>query len=266
MIDLRGIDFAALKGGKLEQADRALHTYRRAIRAIADPAELFIAQYDQSKSRFPLRRDEIDMNRPGRLPAECRNADRRMSAVKAGASHIWPPTLVSQSLKASHAELCKDISPELAGTIRMEELALGPAVESAMAEYHAPSAQRVAEELAALDEVFVEAADHHPLIAITIFYAAAILIHPFRDGNGRATRALVEATLHTSGLTGRHYLSIEGVFREQERANGFRLAKLDQDGDWAVFSDFFYGLLISSLAQNRKGASNHINSIVNRFG
>ena len=66
--------------------------------------------------------------------------------------------------------------------------------------YVAPPAEEVPELMDDLLE-YINTTSHHPVTAAAIAHVQFESIHPFRDGNGRAGRALVQTILRKGGIT-----------------------------------------------------------------
>ena len=66
--------------------------------------------------------------------------------------------------------------------------------------YVAPPAAEVPELMDDLLE-YINTTNHHPVTAAAVAHVQFESIHPFRDGNGRAGRALVQAILRKGGIT-----------------------------------------------------------------
>jgi len=57
---------------------------------------------------------------------------------------------------------------------------------------------------------------HHPLILIGIFIAVLLAIHPFKDGNGRLSRALTTLLLLRAGYDYVPFSSMESVIEQNK--------------------------------------------------
>jgi Fic family protein len=69
----------------------------------------------------------------------------------------------------------------------------------------------------------------HPLIALGVFNLDFLCIHPFRDGNGRASRLLFLQTCDHAGLEVGRYISLERVI-EQNKERYYEVLKLSSEG------------------------------------
>ncbi len=69
----------------------------------------------------------------------------------------------------------------------------------------------------------------HPLISLAAFNLDFLCIHPFRDGNGRASRLLFLLTCYHAGLEVGRYISLERLI-EQNKERYYEVLKLSSDG------------------------------------
>ncbi len=69
----------------------------------------------------------------------------------------------------------------------------------------------------------------HPLIAMAALNLDFLCIHPFRDGNGRASRLLLLLTCYHAGLEVGRYISLERLI-EQNKERYYETLKLSSDG------------------------------------
>lgn len=83
--------------------------------------------------------------------------------------------------------------------------------ESRTAKYQTGSVETATamEELCVLYKEELTAREVHPLLAAGAFIFDFIRIHPFREGNGRVSRLLVQATLYSQGFEVGRYASLE---------------------------------------------------------
>ncbi|BAS67543.1 Fic family protein [Bathymodiolus septemdierum thioautotrophic gill symbiont] len=85
---------------------------------------------------------------------------------------------------------------------------------------------------------------YHPLIVIAIFNVMFLAIHPFQDGNGRLSRALVSLLMLKSGYGYIPYSSLESVIEKNK--DGYYLAlqrtqkTLKSTIDWLPWFNFFF--------------------------
>ncbi|MFJ2299253.1 Fic family protein [Oerskovia paurometabola] len=100
-----------------------------------------------------------------------------------------------------HHALMEHDDPEQAGRWRTEQVWIGGVDHApAGADFVPPHHERVP---GAIDDLiaFIKRDDVPPLAHAAIAHAQFETIHPFTDGNGRTGRALVQAMMHSSGLT-----------------------------------------------------------------
>jgi Fic family protein len=69
----------------------------------------------------------------------------------------------------------------------------------------------------------------HPLIALAALNLDFLCIHPFRDGNGRASRLLFLLTCYHAGLEVGRYISLERLI-EQNKERYYETLKLSSEG------------------------------------
>lgn len=69
----------------------------------------------------------------------------------------------------------------------------------------------------------------HPLIALAAFNLDFLCIHPFRDGNGRASRLLLLLLCYHQGLEVGRYISLERLI-EQNKERYYETLKLSSQG------------------------------------
>lgn len=103
---------------------------------------------------------------------------------------------------AVHSTLMDHTSrPEVGGHLRPSWVRIGGVLGGyPPPAYVAPPAADVPELMDDLVE-YINTTDHHPITAAAIAHVQFESIHPFRDGNGRAGRALVQTILRKGGIT-----------------------------------------------------------------
>ena len=77
----------------------------------------------------------------------------------------------------------------------------------------------------------------HPLIVVGVFVVHFLAIHPFRDGNGRLSRALTAMLLLQSGYGYVPYSSVESVI-EAGKEGYYRALRGTQQGIWGDNADY----------------------------
>lgn len=91
--------------------------------------------------------------------------------------------------------------PELGGHLRPSWVLIGGVLGGyPPPAYVAPPAEEVPGLMEDLVE-YINSTDHHPVIAAAVAHVQFESIHPFRDGNGRAGRALMQTILRKGGIT-----------------------------------------------------------------
>src|SRR5258707_2443082 len=89
----------------------------------------------------------------------------------------------------------------------------------------------------------------HPLIALAALDLDFLCIHPFRDGNGRASRLLFLLECYHAGLEVGRYISLERLI-EQNKERYYEVLKLSSEGwhqgkhnPWHYINFLLYTLL-----------------------
>lgn len=193
------------------------------LTAEADDASREIARFDTEMggelapfTTVLLRSESAASSKIERLTASARQiAMAELGAAKSGSN---APTIVANTnamraalalshqpdqdgiLRMHHALMEHD-DPEQAGRWRTEQVWVGGSDYSpAGADFVPPHHEHVPE---AIDDLvaFIARTDVPPLAHAAIAHAQFETIHPFTDGNGRTGRALVQAMMHSSGLT-----------------------------------------------------------------
>ena len=105
-------------------------------------------------------------------------------------------------LLAIHAILMAHTSkPEVGGRLRPSWVRVGGVLGGyPPPAYVAPPAEEVPELMDDLVE-YINTTNHHPVTAAAVAHVQFESIHPFRDGNGRAGRALVQTILRKGDIT-----------------------------------------------------------------
>ncbi len=93
----------------------------------------------------------------------------------------------------------------------------------------------------------------HPLIAIARFVVEFLAIHPFRDGNGRLSRALTTLLLLRAGYDYVPYSSLERIVEDNKTAYyaALRESQTAMRSDPEAFGDFLLFLLRALQAQTK---------------
>lgn len=89
---------------------------------------------------------------------------------------------------------------------------------------------------------------YHPLLVVGIFNLVFLAIHPFQDGNGRLSRALVSLLMLKSGYDYIPYSSLESIIEKNKDDYYLALQRtqktLQTDTDWQPWINFFLRSLI----------------------
>ncbi len=109
-------------------------------------------------------------------------------------------TLISErsisldDIKAMHRLFYKNIDETNAGTWRMEKIIVSGS------EYVFPKPQEIERQMRDLENwIKVERANYHPVIFAAMLHLKFVSIHPFIDGNGRASRLIMNLALIQDG-------------------------------------------------------------------
>jgi Fic family protein len=137
-----------------------------------------------------------------------------------------PPATVAD-LRALHRELFAGVLPD-AGALKTRPNFIGrrPAYEVV---FVPTMPERVEEELAqAL--AWHRHAPEHPLVKTMVLFHEVQGIHPFRDGNGRAGRALATSLLHHAGYAGVRYALVDYRFNADRDGYYGNLSAVERNG------------------------------------
>lgn len=89
----------------------------------------------------------------------------------------------------------------------------------------------------------LEDKSYHPLIVIAIFNVVFLAIHPFQDGNGRLSRALISLLMLKAGYGYIPYSSLESIIEKNKDAYYLALQRtqktLASETDWLPWLNFF---------------------------
>ncbi len=125
---------------------------------------------------------------------EARNHDRALRAIEEWAAHRQPPApLTEQDLLDVHAIVLTDIDPAAAGRFRSERVLI------AGTRFVPPGGHRFAELIPAMLDLANRPGQHPVLQAAELHYNIAA-VHPFRDGNGRTARLIMNYHLLARGF------------------------------------------------------------------
>lgn len=83
----------------------------------------------------------------------------------------------------------------------------------------------------------------HPLIVVAVFNVVFLAIHPFQDGNGRLSRALISLLLLKAGYGYIPFSSLESIIEKNKDAYYLALQRtqktLKANTDWLPWVSFF---------------------------
>lgn len=99
-------------------------------------------------------------------------------------------------------------------------------------------------ELVSWTNQMLQSGDVHPLLAIAVFVADFLAIHPFQDGNGRLSRILTTLLLLQKGYAFVPYSSLESVVEANKEAYYLALRRTQStlestNPDWDPWIQFF---------------------------
>ncbi len=102
-----------------------------------------------------------------------------------------------------------------------------------------------------------EKRETHPLILIANFIFEFLAIHPFRDGNGRLSRALTTLLLLKSGYTYVPYVSLDEIIEERKIDYYLALRKTQskhktKNEDIAYWLNFLLDALLEQIKRAKK--------------
>lgn len=84
-----------------------------------------------------------------------------------------------------------------------------------------------------------DSADTHPLIRAGIIHAELVRIHPFTDGNGRATRALALLHLLLEGYEVKKFFSLDEYYDQDPQAYYDALKSVEITGEFTQWLEYF---------------------------
>lgn len=91
---------------------------------------------------------------------------------------------------------------------------------------------------------WVAHSSEHPLVRAIVFFHEFEGIHPFRDGNGRAGRALLTWMLHAYGYRGVRYALVDYSFNQAREDYYGHLARVEhEDYDFTSWIDYMTSVL-----------------------
>ena len=199
---------------------------------------------------------EIDERTNGNAPQIVRNV-RAMQAAIALADDINDDTII-----AMHRELLDDLTPDLVGRYRQEQVWIGGALPH-LAAFVPPHHDRVRE---GMDDLiaFVRRTDLPLLVQAAIAHAQFETIHPFPDGNGRTGRALVQAILRRGGLLRHVTIPVSsGILTDLD--GYFGALDAYRGGDVAAIVDVFSRASLSGL-RNAERLADEIRTLQAAWG
>jgi len=105
-----------------------------------------------------------------------------------------------------------------------------------------------------------------PIIRAIVAHFYVVSIHPFGDGNGRASRGVESFLLYQSGVNARSFYSLANYYyqRRQEYVQFLDYVRFESDGDLTPFVLFALKGLVSELQQVHAEVLTNVKSIAFR--
>lgn len=100
---------------------------------------------------------------------------------------------------------------------------------------------------------FVARDDLNLVVQSIIAFTQLLMIHPFKDGNGRVARLLLYKDLHQAGLASELALSITRLPLKNPYAFRYQLIALRQTSDWPAYLRFWSGVLTVPVVKDGGG-------------
>lgn len=123
-------------------------------------------------------------------------AERALTSIAASEIEFEPPPYSLEYLRALHRHLFRDVY-HWAGALRTIDLSKG-STRFCTVDRIVPEAERVFQRLAQAD--WLEGVGRSVLVqALALHYGDLNMVHPFREGNGRAQRLLFEHLIINAG-------------------------------------------------------------------
>ena len=213
---------------------RAREALARLDRAASRVPCLDLVLYRSARGEAIRRREALHEHAPG-VPAVDPAEQPPIAAVRRGEAWLagGPPGGWRGLVCDLHWELMQGRDPAPGALRTGESWLLGR--DPAHARHRSPEASAVPRLLAELERTL--RAEQDPLLAAADAHARLLLIHPFRNGNGRVAQALVAVLLRERGLLSRPCLLLEATLHARRRAYFAALDRLwSGDGrPWVLF-------------------------------
>lgn len=167
----------------------------------------------------PLSRDEVESiaDSPGKKTKIPEEVEIRLHLKFYESLARDPPTapLDLEEVRDTHARLLTGVLPSGVGDWKSGQNVIVD--ENGKEVFYPTPPGRVKAELDALNAWFEDSALPTP-VRVAIWAHEFVCIHPFRDGNGRAGRALTHRLLATHGFPGMAYVALDAQFLADRRA------------------------------------------------
>ena len=164
----------------------------------------------------------------------------------------WRVPREPRDVLALHATLFEGVLPD-AGEFKRVANFVGRRADREVVYVPTPPG-RVEEELAAALD-WLHGAPEHPLVKTILFFHEFQAIHPFRDGNGRAGRALNAILLHAWGYPGARFATIDAAFNEDREGYYGALAEAERGWDRTPWLRYMAGVLRDAFSDAARRAA-----------
>ena len=163
------------------------------------------------------------------------------AALKEGLAEVGENPLTLEVLLSAHHRLLQDTpAAEHAGAWRQESVWVGaPTDRPETATYIPPRANRIPELMDEWLEWHQSAPRLPLLVRVALLHYQFLTIHPFRDGNGRVGRMLIQMILEEEKALSAPLLYVSSYFANRRREYYERLQDVRQFGELQQWLQFF---------------------------
>lgn len=153
---------------------------------------------------------DAGLRAPARFRGELRRSrlghGTRHDAWRAASAFDW---LLAQRARPASVELLRELHDRAVGGRQFRVVSVRVGAHSY------PDARNVDRAMGELFERLPRAAPRDPLVAAAEFHCAMLVIHPFRDGNGRTSRLFSSFLLMQAGLRSTLFTAVEQHFESE---------------------------------------------------
>jgi fido (protein-threonine AMPylation protein) len=136
------------------------------------------------------------------------------------------------------------------GFFRTKQNWIGPEGKGMKEAYFFPPEIKVYKKHLLLLEKFKLKKSEEPLVDLAIYFAQALIIHPFMDGNGRVTRLIIPKFLHDKKVFVLPFFFMSRYFKAHRLCYFEKLYLITDKKDWEGWIRFFLkGVLIQAKDQ-----------------